>query len=416
MTWNRISLREAAEVTLGRQRSPENADGPHMVPYLRAANVKDGELTLENVLRMNFTPQEQRIFSLRPGDVLVTEGSGSLASVGASAVWRGEISGPVCFQNTLLRLRPRAGVDSRFLGWWARFAFSSGLFASIATGANIYHLSAERVKALPVLLPPLDEQRRIADFLSEEVARIDQMERLQRSVLEKLDERDVALIDHEFDRLESLHGVRRFKWAILRIEQGYSPQCDNVPADIGEWGVLKVSSVKNGQFQPRENKRLPDTEVPDRRFEIRRGDLLITRANTPSLVGAAAVVPEVRGKLLLCDKIYRITLTTDLDPHFVVLASRGTKIRNFCAFASHGTSQSMANLKVDEIKEWPIPKASLQEQRLTIKRVADRQADTNSLREKIYRQLELLEERRRSLITAAITGDFDVTTAAGKAI
>ncbi|NED55274.1 hypothetical protein G3I24_30840, partial [Micromonospora aurantiaca] len=126
---------------------------------MRAANVKDGVLDLTDVKSMNFTPQEQAIFSLRPGDVLVTEGSGSLTAVGASAVWQGEVDGTVCFQNTLLRLRPRAGTDPRFLAWWARSAFGSGVFASVATGANIYHVSAQRVRALPCDLPPLDEQR-----------------------------------------------------------------------------------------------------------------------------------------------------------------------------------------------------------------------------------------------------------------
>jgi type I restriction enzyme S subunit len=48
-----------------------------MVPYLRAANVKDGTLDLSDVKTMNFTPDEQRLFSLQPGDVLVTEGSGA---------------------------------------------------------------------------------------------------------------------------------------------------------------------------------------------------------------------------------------------------------------------------------------------------------------------------------------------------
>ncbi len=41
MTWRRTTLRAVAEVALGRQRSPQHADGPHMVRYLRAANVKD---------------------------------------------------------------------------------------------------------------------------------------------------------------------------------------------------------------------------------------------------------------------------------------------------------------------------------------------------------------------------------------
>ena len=78
-----------------------------MVRYLRAANVKDGSLDLSDVKEMDFNPAEQVTYALRPGDVLVTEGAGSLAAVGASAVWDGELDGIVCFQNTLLRLRAK---------------------------------------------------------------------------------------------------------------------------------------------------------------------------------------------------------------------------------------------------------------------------------------------------------------------
>jgi hypothetical protein len=123
VSWDSKTLRGVAEVVLGRQRTPQQADGPHMVPYLRAANVRDGQLDLIDVMSMNFSPSEQQIFSLRSGDVLVTEGSGSLSTVGASAAWSGELRGTVCFQNTLLRMRPKQNaIDGRFLLWWARAA------------------------------------------------------------------------------------------------------------------------------------------------------------------------------------------------------------------------------------------------------------------------------------------------------
>ncbi len=383
-----------------------------MVQYLRAANVKDGVLVLDDVQRMNFTPAEQRIFALQPGDVLVTEGCGSLQQIGASAVWQSEIEGTVCFQNTLLRLRPRAGLtDGRFLGWWARAAFASGLFASVATGANIYHLSAERVRALPINLPPLDEQRRIAEFLDGETARISRLSQLQQAVLAKLEERDSAFLDLEIDRLSAKFGNVPFRRFILGIEQGFSPQCDAVPADEGEWGVLKVSSVRPGEFFAEENKRLPDDVSPVRRYEVRGGDLLITRANTPQLVGAAAVVPSVRPRLLLCDKIFRIRVAQHLDKNYLACVARGSRIRALCASASHGTSQSMANLKAEEIKGWPIPAAPLAEQRNLCEAVRSSRAEVEKLRIAIKRQLELLAERRQALITAAVTGQIDVTTA-----
>lgn len=169
-----VPLRHAAEVVLGRQRAPEYEQGDGQTRYLRSANIRDGRVDLSDVKSMRFSQVECARFGLEPGDVLVTEGSGSRDTVGASAVWMGELDGPVCFQNTLLRLRPRAGISGRYLAWWARHAHASKLVATVATGANILHVGAEAMGALAVALPPLDQQRRIADFLDDQVALLDQ--------------------------------------------------------------------------------------------------------------------------------------------------------------------------------------------------------------------------------------------------
>ena len=190
----RRPLRAYAEIHLGRQRAPIYDTGPNMTVYLRAANVQDGRLDLSDIKLMNFEPLEQARFSLSGGDVLISEGSGSLASIGATAVWNNEIDGTVCFQNTLLRLRPRGSTDPRFLAWWCRYAYTSGLFASVATGANIYHLSADRVRSLPMAHVPLTDQRIIADHLDTEIGRIDATADRERRVADLLVERRQALI------------------------------------------------------------------------------------------------------------------------------------------------------------------------------------------------------------------------------
>lgn len=159
------SLRAMAEITLGRQRSPQHDSGPFMVRYLRAANVKDGRLALDDVKEMNFSPAEQGRFALKYGDVLVTEGAGSLEAVGASAVWRDDLHGTVCFQNTLLRLRPSSLVTADFLGWWCRYAYHARLFADLAGGANIYHLGANGLKTIRCHIPSIEDQGRIVTEL-----------------------------------------------------------------------------------------------------------------------------------------------------------------------------------------------------------------------------------------------------------
>lgn len=165
---HRVALAEAVEVTNGRLRSPKNATGPWMTRYVRAANVQDGQLVLDAPMYMNFSPQEQVKFALTPGDVLVTEGSGSRGSIGASCRWNGEIPGTVCFQNHLLRLRakPAAGVSAAYILQWALWTHRSGRFAEIATGTNILSLGVERVEQMPLPLGDDDERRSFLDLVS----------------------------------------------------------------------------------------------------------------------------------------------------------------------------------------------------------------------------------------------------------
>jgi type I restriction enzyme S subunit len=165
-----------------------------MIRYLRAANVKDGRLELDDVMEMNFTPREQGTFGLREGDVLITEGAGSLNAVGANAPWAGELDGPICFQNTLIRLRPKRETDPSYVAWWARYAYESGLLRAAATGANIYHLGVETVRALPAWAPSAATQRDVAQRLDREVGLIEAQSELRRRQIDLLLERRQALI------------------------------------------------------------------------------------------------------------------------------------------------------------------------------------------------------------------------------
>jgi type I restriction enzyme S subunit len=156
-------VRAAAIVQLGRQRSPENADGYHLTPYLRSANVTDGQIRTDDVYEMNFDPAEQRVFELKHGDILVTEGAGSAESVGASARWQGELPGVICFQNTLIRIRPRPGVSTcEYLYWWARASFASGAMRTWASGANILHIGSAGLSRMPIPIRTETEQNQIA--------------------------------------------------------------------------------------------------------------------------------------------------------------------------------------------------------------------------------------------------------------
>jgi type I restriction enzyme, S subunit len=323
-------------------------------------------------------------------------------SVGISSL-RGIVSGHyLCF-------RPKHNENHRFLNWLLRSDLYRVEYARMSRGVRPgqIEIDNDELRRLRITLPSPYEQRVIAGFLDSETSRVDQLRILECRVRTSIEERIVARVDHLFNDLAGRYGAVPFRRMIRSIEQGVSPQCDDHAAESGNWGVLKVSAVRNGTFVEDENKQLPVDNQPSRRHEIKHGDLLITRANTPLLVGSAAVADHPRSKLLLCDKIFRIKTTDELLPEFLVFASLSTRIRAICAGASHGTSQSMVNLRSEEIKHWPVPVAPLAEQRQVVAELREALDDAAKLTAAIDRQLATLSDRRRALITAAVTGQID---------
>ena len=157
--WGWASAGQVAEIRLGRQRSPKRATGPHMRPYLRAANITWEGLDLSDVKEMDFNPNEFNSYRLIPNDILLSEASGSQDEVGKPAIWQDEIEG-CCFQNTLIRVRAYpAIVDYLFVHLLSNAR--SGDLGRAARGVGIHHLGAQRTESWPIALPPLAEQHRI---------------------------------------------------------------------------------------------------------------------------------------------------------------------------------------------------------------------------------------------------------------
>nr|WP_246280260.1 restriction endonuclease subunit S [Nocardioides daedukensis] len=190
-----VRASEAFEFSTGVRRTPGRAAGAHMTRYLRSANVGYGTLDLSDVQQMNYEPDEQERFRLRPGDVLVSEGSASASAVGMPARWADELPGPICFQMTLLRLRAVFGVCvPGFVFHWCMWAYESGAFLEVAGGTNIKHISALRSSQMPVRLPSLDEQQERVDRLEAMTSAVAAL----RDEAERLNVVRGALLTHTF--------------------------------------------------------------------------------------------------------------------------------------------------------------------------------------------------------------------------
>jgi len=160
--WSVVQVGDVFNVQQGKQVSKRNREGSNQKPFLRTRNVLWGKIDPSDLDAMNFTSTEVARLALREGDLLICEGG----ETGRTAIWRGEVD-DCYYQNHLHRLRAREGsVDAEFALYWFWYAFRLGrVYYGRGNVTTIPNLSQSAVRALPMPLPGIEEQRRIASAL-----------------------------------------------------------------------------------------------------------------------------------------------------------------------------------------------------------------------------------------------------------
>ena len=343
---------------MGRQRSPQHQDGDYMSPYLRAANVKDGQLELSSVLRMNFLPSEQLRFCLLRGDVLVTEGCGSLKQIGASAQWDGQTDGFVGFQNTLLRLRAINGLsDPEFVYQWARWSFDSGAFARVATGTSIFHIGATRAAAMPFPDWPIEKQRRTADLLRAVDRSIDLQGQRGAAAWRLLQCLTDAILNKPSWPMKRLDEVAQIGGGITKGRPSSGSR--EVP-------YLRVANVQHGRLDLAEIKLIEATLAEINRHALQPGDVLLLEGGNKEDVGRGWIWSGEIDECLHQNHLHRARPERALvDPIFLAYSICRSEARAYCFLNGKQTS-NLATINRTQIAGLPVRIPSLEEQRRAV--------------------------------------------------
>jgi len=203
--------------------------------------------------------------------------------------------------------------------------------------------------------------------------------------------------------------VRRI---VTAIEQGWSPECFSRPAEDDEWGILKAGCVNRGQYNPNENKALPAELAPMPEYEVHIGDVLMSRASgSPELVGSTALVTSTREKLMLSDKIFRLRFDQRMDPKYFVAALNSRPLRSQIEQALSGGNGLANNLPQSSLRGFFLAVPAKEEQQQVCDYIEAELVKFDTLTTEAQRAIDLLQERRTALISAAVTGQIDVRAA-----
>ena len=292
-------------------------------------------------------------------------------------------------------LRPSRTIDSQYLFHWVRTPMFVSSMIRKSTGASYPAVSDRVVRESEIPLPPMDEQRRIAEILD----RVDGIRTKRRQQLAHLDDLTQAIFHDMFDKAD--HHVDLFGDLITDVSNGTSPKCEARPAHEGEWGILKLSAVTQGFFKPYENKAYQGDVSTLLKNEVREGDVLMTRKNTRELVGAVTIASNVPERLLLPDLIFRLTIDESrINPQYFQSLMMSNRKRETVRDLSNGSAGSMPNISKARLRTLPIEVPPLELQH----RFAQRIEAVRSKRTSIERALAAYDELLAALQGHAFGG------------
>lgn len=424
MTWPVFPLGEVAEVRLGRQRAPKNHTGDFMRPYLRAANVTWGGLSLADVKTMNFTDNELDTYRLEPGDILLSEASGSASEVGKPALWSGEIS-DCAFQNTLIRVRP-LNHEPKFLLHYFRWQALTGRFIEHSRGVGIHHVGRARLASWLTPLPQRDEQRRIVDLLEDHLSGLDaadkglslSLSRLnglrQQAIIHAIAAADVPdRVDAALDDVGTADGDLPslpvgWSWARLGdvahvvggVTKDAKKQSD--PSFV-EVPYLRVANVQRGHLHLDTVSRIRVDPAKAKALRLEDGDVLLNEGGDRDKLARGWVWEGQIDDCIHQNHVFRARVHEPrLDPYF--LSWTANTFGGRWAERNGKQSVNLASISLSMIRKMPV----------IVPSVGEAQRLVALLREQLtsYDRLEaaLTESRRRgtilrrSLLAAAFSG------------
>lgn len=266
-------------------------------------------------------------------------------------------------------------------------------------------ISSDDFMAMPLPVSSPAEQQKIADCLSS----LDELITAQARKVNALKTHKNGLMQQIFPREGEAQPRLRFpefrdakEWEVSSLSKfvdsldaGVSVNSGDRPADMTELGVLKTSAVANGLFKPGENKVvLVEGEKIRLKESVKGGTIIISRMNTPTLVGANAYVEVSHENLFLPDRLWAVKPKDGCSIRFLAYILGSERGRSALSKLAKGSSGSMKNItKPDVLAFLVVAPKPLEQQR-----IADCLTSLDIVITAATQELEALKSHKQGLV------------------
>jgi type I restriction enzyme S subunit len=380
-------------------------------PLINPTHIRGGRLTPDpSVSAGPEKTAELKEFWLMAGDVVM----GRRGEMGRCAVVPQSAEGWLCGTGSVI-VRPTQAVSPPFLQRFLSAPSTVSALVGDSVGSTMVNLNQKILLGLSVALPPVAEQRRIADKLDTVLTRVDAvntrlarvapiLKRFRQSVLAAATSGRLTEDWRALNSTSEPWRKARLEDLIQEMRNGLAAKPDENPEGRK---ILRISAVRPGVLDTTDHRYLTTDESNAKLYELRKGDLLFTRYNgSLEYVGVCAMVSEDLPAYVYPDKLIRVRAKADLAlPKFIELASAAAEARS----QIEGYVKSSAGQKGisgGNLKSLRIAVPSIEEQTEIVHRVETLFAFADRLEARLQTAQTATERLTPALLAKAFRGEL----------
>lgn len=384
---------------------------------------RDGEVTLRSNRREDgFTVSLKEIGyqGIEPGDLVVHGMDGFAGSIGISDS-RGKSSPVLVVLDS--------SQDKKYLMYYLRSMAYNNVFLALSTGIRVRScdLKWNKLADLLYLVPPIVEQHKLVSFLDEKCSEIDAMLSKTRASIEEYKKLKQAIITQAVTKgvrgeremkdsgvewigeIPKYWNIGKLKYYWISVESGVSVNAADRPIDNpAQYGVLKTSSVSKFIFNPHEHKQVNNDEYSRVTCPVTADCIIVSRMNTPDLVGACGYVEKTYPNLFLPDRLWQISFKNDVSAKFIWYYLNNKMVRSYISSLSTGTSSTMQNISQGQFGNISVCLPDSNEQKEIADYLDAKCAEIDGLITRKEQLVKELESYKKSLIYEVVTGKREV--------
>ncbi len=389
--------------------------------FLSTPNIKGTEIDFDNVnyinqLRFDESPE----IKLRLGDVLLAKDGSTLGTVNVVRT----LPRPATVNSSIAVITPNPTLNGVFLYYLFASSFMENTIQRIKGGMGVPHLFQEDLNKFYLPIPEVVEQTSIGAFLDRETAKIDGLVGEQRRLIALLKEKRQAVISHAVTKGLNPHAPMKpsgiewlgdvpAHWALMRLKRIVVPTRKITygivqPGELDPNGryMIRGKDYSSGWCEPEDVFRVSSQiEIPYTRSRMQANDLVMTIVGAG--VGTIAVIPDWLDGSNITQTSARIALDLDRsDPWFISYSLQGVIGQRNLERHVYGSAQPRLN--IEHVDAYLVTVPPLEEQRSIVAQLNEELSQLSELTAEAERAIDLLQERRTALISAAVTGKIDV--------